>query len=250
MKANSKNMRKLGNENSYTPEFFEQLYKKINLKDSYTQYALQKTLILAAQRYMRRYTAYQNEIADHEIKKELKKALNHIDKAANSLIKVYSSGNYGADIVYNLHEIISDKFPSLHSLLKEIKRGEGTPMVICSPVRSLVLLESMAEGINLTLKKDESRKTTPKSMALYDWIMVISAKLEPIIGRKLEQSRYHKDDNGGEYISKKEISDSELLMFIIQPLDPNVTISQIETEIKKTRKERYNAPWNNYFPKL
>lgn len=78
--------------------------------------------------------------------------------------------------------------------------------------------------------------------------MILSAQLEPVIGHKLEQSHYYKQGKKGEYISKKEISDSELLLFIISPLDPNVTISQLETAIKETRKERHNAPWDNYFP--
>ena len=74
-----------------------------------------------------------------------------------------------------------------------------------------------------------------KSRSLNYWIVSIAPTLEPIIGHKLEQSRYHK----GQYISKREIGDSELLKFIIEPLDPNITISQIETAIKETHKERH-----------
>jgi len=74
--------------------------------------------------------------------------------------------------------------------------------------------------------------------------MILSAQLEPIIGHKLEQSHYY----DGKYVSKKEMGDSELLLFIIHPLDPNITISKIETAIKDTRKERHEAPWYDYFP--
>ncbi|MCD8566708.1 MAG: hypothetical protein LRY36_02130 [Alphaproteobacteria bacterium] len=200
---------------------------------------------MAAQAYMRHYDEHLRQLSAHEVKKELKKTLNHIDKAAESLIKVYASGNYGTDIVNNLHAVISQKYPSLHSILKEIRRGDGQSMTITSPRRSLYLLEAMAEGIDRTLQGYKSKKTTPRSVALYHWIMILSAQLEPILGHKLEQSRYH----NGEYISKKGIGDSELLLFIIEPLDPNVTISQIETAIKETREERHNKPWDNYFPK-
>lgn len=245
-KAQTKNLKKLGNENSYTKEFFEELYNKINLEDANKKSDLERSVILAAQAYIRHYDEYLRQLAAHEVKKELKKVIDHIDKAAESLVKVYGSGNYGEDIVNNLHDTISEKYPSLHSILKEIKRDGG---IIISPVRSLPLLEAMAEGIDRTLKNYKSKKTTPKSIALYNWIMILSAKLEPILGNKLEQSRYHKTDEGGSYISKKKISDSELLLLIIKPLDPNVTISQIETAIKETRKERHDAPWDDYFPK-
>jgi hypothetical protein len=245
----TKTLKKIGNEDSYTKEFFENLYEKINLKDANQKEDLKRAIILSAQSYMRHYDEYLRQLAAHEVKKELKKVVDHIDKAAGSLIKVYASGNYGTDIVNNLYDTISKKYPSLHSILKEIKRGDGISISITSPLRTLPLLEAMAEGIERTLKNYKSKKTTPKSIALYHWIMILSAQLEPILGHKLEQSRYHKSEEGGSYISKKKISDSELLLFIIEPLDPNVTISQIETAIKETRKERHDSPWENYFPK-
>jgi hypothetical protein len=249
MKPQTKNLKKTGNENSYSKDFFENLYEKINLKSADQKSALQRAVILSAQAYMRHYDEYLRQLSAHEIKKELRKVVDHIDKAAESLIKIYGSGNYGDDIVNNLHATISEKYPSLQSILKEIKRGDGTAISILSPLRTLPLLEAMAEGIDRTLRNYKSKKTTPKSIALYHWIMILSATLEPILGHKLEQSRYHKTESGGLYITKKPISDSELLLMIIEPLDPNVTISQIETAIKETRKERHNGPWENYFPK-
>lgn len=241
--ASAKDLKEIGNESSYTPEFFEELYQKIDLKDAHSKNILKRTVMLAAQRYMRHYGDYRREVAAHEIKKELKKSLSHIDKAADSLAKVYASGNYGEEIVNNLHTVISRKYPSLNSMLGHIIRGDGQFVTITSPARSLDLLGAMADGIDLTLKKNKSLKTTPKSIALYHWIMILSAKLEPIIGHRLEQSRYH----NGKYISKREMGDSELLKFIIEPLDPNVTITQIETAIKETRQERHDAPWDDYF---
>lgn len=246
-RAASKDLKETGNENSYTKEFFEELYKKIDLKDAYVKASLRRHVLLAAQAYMTHYTEYQRQLPSYEVRKELKKTLSHIDKSAESLIKVYASGNYGTDIVNNLHDVISEKYPSLHSILQHIRR-KTTIGTVTSPISSIPLLEAMAEGIDRTLKDYKSKKTPPKSVALYHWIMILSAKLEPIIGHKLEQSRYHKTDKGGEYVSKKELSDSELLLFIIEPLDPNVTISQLETAIKETRKERHEKPWDNYFP--
>lgn len=248
-KTTSNDLKKIGNENSYTKEFFDELCEKINLKDSSLKSGLGQSIILAAQKYMSYYDEYLRQLASHEVEKELNKIVNYIGKAKDSLSKIVLSGNYGEDIVNNLYEVISQKYPPLHGMLKEIKRGDGHAVSIASPARSLALLSSMEEGINRTIKNFPPRKTTPKSIALYNWIMIISAQLEPIIGHKLEQSHYYKDKKISAYISKKEISDSELLLFIITPLDPNVTIPQIETAIKETRKERHDAPWDNYFPK-
>jgi len=233
------NQKPLGNENSYTPEFLENLYKKIGLTDKQTQNRLRQAIILATQAYIRNYNDKQKQLSTHEIKTELKKTINHIDKAAQSLIKVYSSGNYGEEITNNLYAVILEKYPILHGTLPHLKNS-----IKKSPIQSLELLGALADGIDSTLKNAEPPERTTKRYALYHWIMILSAHLEPIIGHKLEQSRYYK----GEYISKRKLSDSELLKFIITPLDPQVTISQLETAIKETRTERYNSPWNDYFP--
>ena len=234
--------KKITNENSYSPEFLIELYQKINITDKSEKRILKRTIILAAQAYLRNYRNYERELPAHEIKKELKKSLTHIDKATKSLIKVYTSQYYSEAVVNNLFDVIDKKYSSLHNLLNEIIRPNDF-VVTTSPSRSLVLLSAMADGIEQTLENFESIKTPNKSEALYHWIMILSAKLELIIGRKLEQSRYH----NGEYISKRKVNDSEVLLFIIKPLDPNVTISQIETAIKETRQERHDAPWDNYF---
>jgi hypothetical protein len=247
-KAKLNDLKPLGNENSYTPEFFSELCEKINLTDRNKKADLGRHIILAAQKYMSYYGEYQRQLAAHKVEKELGKVVSYIDKAQDSLWVVIMSGNYGEDIVNNLYDVISKKHPPLHGLLREIKRGDGEFISMTSPARSLALLSSMGEAIDRTIKNIPSRKTTPKSIALYHWIMILSAKLEPIIGHKLEQSHYYKEGKAGEYISKKEISDSELLLSIIAPLDPNVTISQMETAIKDTRKERHDAPWDDYFP--
>lgn len=247
-KAKSNDLKPLGNENSYTPEFFEDLCKKINLTDKDKKANFGRSIIFAAQKYINYYSEYERQLAAYEIEKELARVANYLGKAQDSLWKVIMSGNYAEDIVNNLYDVISKKHPPLHGLLKEIKR-EGPFISGNSPARSLPLLSSMEEAIGRIIKNFPSKKATPRSDALYYWIMVLSAELEPIIGRKLEQSRYQKTDKGGEYISKKDLNDSELLLFIISPLDPNVTISQIETALKDTRKERHEAPWDNYFPK-
>lgn len=246
-KTMSRDLKKLGNENSYTKDFFEELCKKIDLKDLSTKAVLKQTITLAAQAYLNFYNQYQSQLPPHEIKKELQKTVDHIDKAAESLIKVYASGNYGSDIINNLHDVIHEKYPSLHDTLEEIRR-KNVWTTVTSPFKSIDFLASIGDAIERTIKNFPSRKVTPKSIALYHWIMILSARLEPIIGHKLEQSRYYKDEKGGSYISKKDISDSELLLFIIRPLDPNVTISQIETAIKESHEERHNTPWENYFP--
>jgi hypothetical protein len=245
-KAKSHDLKKIGNENSYTPEFFDELCKKINLTDRDKKADLGQYIILAAQKYISLYGEYKRQLAAHEIEKDLKKVVSHIDKAAGSLVKVYASGNYGPDIVNNLYDVIVEKYPSMRGTLTEIRRGNAYTTTT-SPLKALDFLASMGDAIDRTIKNFPSRKTTPKSTALYNWLMIISAKLEPIIGHKLEQSHYYKDGKSGQYISKKEMSDSELLLFIIAPLDQNVTISQIETAIKDTRKERHETPLDNYF---
>ncbi len=124
-KEKSNDLKPIGNEKSYTKEFFDTLYDKISLTDSKNKAVLRRTIILATQAYLRNYAEYLGQLASHEIEKELKKVVNHIDKATESLIRIYASGNYGEDIVNNLYEVISKKYPSLHGILKEIKRGDG-----------------------------------------------------------------------------------------------------------------------------
>lgn len=247
-KAKINDIKPLGNENSYTEEFFGSLFEKINLTDKTKKADLRHYIILAAQKYMSLYDEYLRQLAVHEIERELDRIQNYLDKAQTSFWKVILSSKFGEDIVDNLYDVIMKKHPPLRGLLSEIKR-EGPFISGTSPARSLALLSSMQEAIWLTIDNLPTKKGTPKSVALYNWIMILSAELEPIIGRKLEQSRYQKTDKGGEYISKKEMNDSELLQIIIAPLDPNVTISQIETALKDTRKERHEAPWDDYFPK-
>ncbi|MFA7276624.1 MAG: hypothetical protein WC043_07470 [Pseudobdellovibrionaceae bacterium] len=247
-KAKSNDLKPLGNENSYTLEFFVKLCEKINLTDKKKKTDLGRSVVLAAQKYMSLYGEHQRQIAAHEVEKELRRVINHIDKAADSYVKVCASGNYGTDIVNNLYSIIVEKYPSMRGTLNEIRRDRGYA-VITSPIKALDFLASMSDAIEQTVKNFPSKRTATKSIALYNWIMILSAELEPILGRKLEQSRYQKTDKGGEYISKKGMNDSELLLFIIAPLDPNVTVSQIETALKETRKERHESPWDDYFPK-
>lgn len=236
----SDNQKPLGNENSYTPEFLEIFYKKIGLTDKHLQKRLEKAIILATQAYMRNLGSKHRQLPYNEIKKEIKKAVNHLDKAADSLAKVIASGNYGEEITNNLYAVIAeDKYKILHGSLPYLKNSYRT-----SPSQSLHFLGAIADGLENTLKNAETPDKTIKSFAIYHWIMILSAHLEPIIGHKLEQSHYY----DGEYVSKKEMNDSELLLFIIHPLDPNVTISHMETAIKETRKERHETPWDDYFP--
>ncbi|MBL1147366.1 MAG: hypothetical protein HND56_02900 [Pseudomonadota bacterium] len=246
----SQNNKPLGNENSYTEEFYDELFNMVNLDNQFTQNSLKRAIILAAQAYMSHYNEHLRQYPSHETKKELQKALRHIEKATTSLNKVFLTGNQGEDVVNALHEAISKNYPSLNGILKDTRRDNGQLFTVTSPMQSLKLLGAVADGIELTLNNYETKKTPNRSEALYIWMMIVAAQLEPIIGHRFEQSRYYKTDKGGEYISKKTIGDSELLLFIIQRLDPNVTISQIETAIKETRKERHEAPWDDYFPMM
>jgi len=226
----------------YSQDFYEQLYQKIEITTQSDKHILKQAIKLAADAYLTHYGNYERELPAHEIKDKLEKSLKHIEKAIEPLTQVSPNRYYSEALTNNLFDVIDRKYPSLNSLLNEIIRTNDF-FEINSPNRSLDLLSAMKDGIEQTLANFETEKTPNKSEALYNWIMILSTKLEPIIGHKLEQGRYHK----GEYISKRETSDSELLLFIIEPLDPNVTQSQIETAIKNTRQERNDAPWNDYF---
>jgi len=236
-KAKSNDLKPLGNENSYTQEFFDSLYEKISLVDVKKRSELTRSIISAAEIYLRYYGYYKTELPPHEINKNLQKALDYIDKAAVSLNKVYESGNFDRELINSLCEVVSEKYSSLHGVLKEV-RTDAKFMPIIYPEKSMVLLSAMSHGIGRALENYKLRNATEKSRALNRWIVELAYKLEPIIGRKLEQSHYHKSENGGEYISKKKMNDSDLLKSIISLVDPNVTVSQIETAIKETRKER------------
>ncbi|MCB9989972.1 MAG: hypothetical protein H6867_01170 [Rhodospirillales bacterium] len=225
----------MNSENLYTPEFFEELFYKLNLKEVSKKYELQQQIFSAGEAYLRWITYSKEQLPAHKIQKELEKTLSYIQKAQASINKVHASGNYNHEIADSFYNVIDSKYLSLESIKNEIRDPDGIFIMKNNPEKTDDLLFAMSDGIKYALKHYPVRKTMTKSRALNYWIMILSAKLEPIIGHKLEQSRYHK----GKYISKREISDSELLKFIIEPIDPNVTISQIETAIKETRKDRH-----------
>ena len=54
-KAKSNDLKPIGNENSYTQEFFDSLCEKINLTDKDKKADLGRSIILATQKYFRLY---------------------------------------------------------------------------------------------------------------------------------------------------------------------------------------------------
>ncbi len=223
------------NETPYTPEFFEELFEKLNLKETAKKAELQQQIISAGEAYLRWVTYSKTQLPAHKIQKELEKTLSHIQKAQTSINKVHASGNYNHELTDSFYNVINSKYPSLDSIKNEIRDPDGIFIMNNNPEKTNDLLSAMSDGIKYALKHYPLRKTMTKSRALNNWLMIVSTKLEPMIDRKLEQSRYH----NGEYISKREISDAELLLSIIAPLAPNVTITQLETAIKETHKKRH-----------
>ena len=224
-------------ENSYTPDFLNTLFNILELKDQDLQLAIEQQLHFSAKSYVRGYKFY-NSLPPHKIQKELEKALHHIDKAEASLEKIFQSENFSNELVNSFYQEI--KFhPSLSSLLPEIRNENHFGFnKTDAPTKIMKLLSVISNSIQYALKYSNFR-SYKKSNTLNHWVISMERVLEPIIGHKFQQSRYHKTDKGGEYISKKEMGDSELLKLIIQPLDPNVTIAQIETAIKDTHQERH-----------
>jgi len=104
-KTPSNTLKKIGNEDSYTPEFFKELYEKTKLKSQSNKFVLKRTVMLATQAYVRNYSNHVRKLPSHGIKKELKKSLNNIDKAAASLAKVYTSGHYSEAVINNLFDL-------------------------------------------------------------------------------------------------------------------------------------------------
>lgn len=230
---------------AYTQEFYEELFNKIEINNRTHQKSFKDTIEDAADAYLTYSEHHAREIPINKVKTKLQQSLKHLNKASEGLENLFSSSTHSISLMNNLFDVIYKKHPPLHGLLDEIIPPNALYVEMTSPMRSLALLQAMAEGIEQTLDylddEDVHEEKFNKSEALYRWVMILSAMLEPTIGRKLEQSRYHE----GEYISKRELNDSELLLFIIKPLDPNVTISQIETAIKQTRQERHAFLWNN-----
>lgn len=221
-------------EKAYTPEFFTELFNILGIKDQNLKLELKNQIPISARSYIRGYNFY-DSLSPHEIKKDLQKALQHIEKAQSSLEKVFQSENFSHELVNSFYEQIKFYYPSLFGFLPEIRDERHFGLnKIDAPKKTMQLLSVISNSIKRALEQGRFRTYT-KSHALNIWIISLSAVLEPIIDHKLEQSRYHK----GEYISKRDMSDSELLQFIIKPIDPNVTISQIETAIKETHKERH-----------
>lgn len=233
-KAAASSIKDIANENSYKPEFFTKLFSILSIEDQNLRLELKKQISVSARSYIRGYNFY-NSLSPHEINKELEKALQHIEKAESSLNKVFQSENFSNELVNSFYEQIKFDYPSLMGFLPEIRdeRHFGFNK-IDARTKTMQLLSVISDSIKHALERGRFRTYT-KSHALNCWIVSIASVLEPILGHKLEQSRYHK----GEYISKREMGDSELLKFIIEPIDPHITTSQIETAIKETHKERH-----------
>ena len=234
-----KKLRRASCEEYYDDEFFNELFKMLNVKDDDLKLELKKEIINSATNYIYPYINHQLSLPSNVIKSELKKAQKHIKKAEESLYKVFESGNFDDEFVHVFYDRIESSYPSLHSLLAEIR---SLPLKFGiyrddAPKNILKLLTLFSDAIEHALKNKKSRKFK-KIDPLARWLISISPVLEKTIGRKLQQSRYYKTDKGGEYISKNEIADSKLIEFIITPLNADISISQIETAIKETRKER------------
>lgn len=220
---------------TYTDEFFEELFNKLNLKDTSEQSKLKKQIILAGEQYIRWQAYHETELPAHKIQKELEKAVSYIQKARESLNKVHVSGNYKYELTDAFYHVMDSKYPLLESVKYKIKDPHPMAIMLYAPHKTDDLLAAVSDGIEYSLEKYPIKKHMKKSRTLNEWLIEISAQLEPLIGRKLEQSRYH----DGEYIAKRETSDAELLLFMITPLAPNITISQLETAIKETRQRRH-----------
>lgn len=224
----------MNTENPYTPEFFDELFSILDIKDHTLKSELKKQIHISAGSYKRPYNFYDRSLPAHKIKTELKKALSHIKKAETSLDKVFKSENFGNELVNNFYEQIKFHYPSLMGFLPELRDEKHFGFnKTAAPANTMQLLSVISDSIESALKHGEFRSYT-KSNALNHWVVSIAPTLELALGHKLEQSRYH----NGEYISKKETGDSELLQFIIKPIAPKVTISQIETAIKETHRKR------------
>ncbi|MBI1302047.1 MAG: hypothetical protein GC137_10420 [Alphaproteobacteria bacterium] len=223
-------------ENAYTPEFFTELFNILGIEDHNLKLGLNNQIYLSAKSYIRSHSFYETSLPPNEIKREMQKACTHLKKAEASLEKVLNAGNFRHELIDSFCRKLEWSYPSLKGHLNEIREQplEFGINKVDAPKKVMQLLYVILESIEFTIDTVDFRKFK-KSRSLNHWIISIAPVLEPIIGHKLEQSRYHK----GEYISKREISDSELLKFIIEPLDPSVTISQIETAIKETHKERH-----------
>ena len=221
-------------ENPYTPEFFDELFSILDIEDHTLKTELEKQIHISAGSYIRPYNFYDRSLPAHKVKAELKKALSHIKKAESSLDKVFKSENFGNELVNSIYEQIKFHYPSLMGFLPELRDEKHFGFnKIDAPTNTMQLLSVISDSIENALNHGEIRSYT-KSNALNHWIVSIAPRLEQTLGRKLEQSRYH----NGEYISKRKIGDSELLQIIVRPLDPEVTISQIETAIKETHQKR------------
>lgn len=235
-----KKLRRASCEEYYSDEFFAELFTILNVEDNDLKSELKAEILDSARCYMYPYITQELSLPPNAIKSELKKAQTHIKKAEQSLAKVFESGNFDDELVNIFYDRIEGFYPSLLSILGEIRymplkfgiNREDAPKNI------IKLLSLFDESIELALERDSFRKLK-KLDSLMRWLTSIAPILEKIIGRKLQQSRYYKTDKGGEYISKNEIADSELLKFIITPLNPDISISQIETAIKETHKERH-----------
>ena len=231
-------IKQLEDKSAYSNQFFSNLFDLIDLKEEGIRETLRRRVLDAEQTYLRHYNHFEGKISPHQIRKELDKTVKHIEKAKSSLEKLIVSESYDRELANGICWTIDSDYSDLKDYRKALQSDEDNFNWKVNPEKILDLLSIVNEGIENSLKYNPLRKVTRKNKALERWLVALSGKLEPVMGRRLEQAHYYKTDNGGAYISNKVMNDSELLLFMIKPCDPSVTISQIETAIKNTHKER------------
>lgn len=227
----------------YDDNFFKELYKKIDLKDENKQKKLKLSIIKAANTYANFDKSHNKQLSPTQAKNELKKLIAYLSKSEKSLSIISASFPHGGIITRALHTKIEQDYPSLSFIADEIVKKEGRFTTI-RPQISIDFLQSLHDALGKTLK-DFSKPKHPskKSDAINWWLLSFFVSLEDALGQKLQQSHHYK--NVG-YISKRAaLQHSELLLFILKPINPKATISQIETAIKETREERsiFNEDW-------
>lgn len=224
----------------YTKAFFQDLFSKLSTNDKAKLNRIKEGILLAEKQYLRDIQSYEKQIPAHIAKKKIKKIRLQLDSTHKELSKLFNS-NWSYPTTIALLAEIEGKHPELKGFAQDLYPDDEMFRSICSN-KILTTLAALSQALKIATAKAKPLSKN-KSLILENWLTSFSSVLEDAFDRPLKNRKY----DGGRYSNNKgELYDSDLLLYIIKPIAPKTTLSQIETALKSSRGERLNPPWLDY----
>jgi hypothetical protein len=228
----------------YDSVFFEKLFEKLSLKDKKKQQLLERSILNAASNYFSFYEDYLNHVPDHKAREEIKYISKEMKNIKKRLPKIFKDRLRLSQVGRAFLKECKQKHPELKGLVTDIEVKENEFFTVHRTLVFLTVFDCLHAAFDQTGKSYKKKLFKPtKSEAIEHWLTSFSSVLESILERPLQQRRY--EPKRGFIDKKDKIYDSDILLFILKPICPNATLTQIERAIKETKDERLNPPWED-----